>query len=391
VQASISYRASRRDACVPGLLWGLAFSIAALLGGCGSSAPPAPRKVPVTVVRLAARPISVTEEYPAQIEASNTVEIRPRVGGVLERQSAVEGQHVRSGQVLFEIDPEPYRAALAQAEAALARAEAAQAQAVRDLARAKPLSASDALSQRELDAAVAANAATAAEVRAAQAAVRTAELNLGYTTVRSPIDGQMSRALIRIGGLVTAYTTLLTTVYQTDPMYINFSIGEQRLLQLQHELGRPPDQQNRSKRQFHVFLADGTEIPTPAELNFVDPAVDIRTDTLAVRLAVPNTKQLLRAGQYAKVSVDASAPPNALSVPQRAIQQLQDKNFVWIVDADGKAQPRNVVLGARVGSDILVETGLAPGDSVVVDGVQKLRPGTPVDSESHATDAKVAS
>src|SRR5262249_31006804 len=155
------------------------------------------------------------------------------------------------------IDPEPYRAALAQAQAALAQAEAAQAQAVRDLARAKPLSAIDALSQRELDAAEAANAATAAEVRAGQAAVKTAELNLGWTTVRAPIDGEMSRALIRIGGLVTANNTLLTTLYQTDPMYVNFSIGEQRLLQLQHELGRPPDQLNRSKRQFRVYLADG--------------------------------------------------------------------------------------------------------------------------------------
>jgi membrane fusion protein, multidrug efflux system len=379
---------SHRDASMTGLVWGLAFGLTVILGGCGSAAPPAQRKVPVTAIRLTARPISVTEEYPAQIEASNTVEIRPRVGGVLEHQSAVEGQHVKARQILFEIDPEPYRAALAQAQAALAQAEAAQAQAVRDLARAKPLSAIDALSQRELDAAEAANAATAASVRAAQAAVRTAELNLGYTVVRAPIDGEMSRALIRIGGLVTAYTTLLTTVYQTDPMYINFSIAEQRLLQLQHELGRPPDQQNRSKRQFRVYLADGQEIPMAAELNFVDAAVDVRTDTLPVRLAVPNPRQLLRAGQYAKVTVDASAPPDALSVPQRAVQELQDKNFVWIVDADGKAQPRNIVLGPRVGTDILIEKGLAPGDSVVVDGVQKLKPGTPVDTEAHGAEAK---
>jgi len=362
--------------------------VASGLSGCGPSAAPAPRKIAVTAIRLASRPISVTEEYPAQIEASNTVEIRPRVGGVLERQSAVEGEPVKAGQILFEIDPEPYRAALAQAQATLAQAEAAQAQAVRDLARAKPLSAIDALSQRELDAAEAANAATAAEVRAAQAAVRTAELNLGYTVVRSPIDGQMSRAQIRIGGLVTAYTTLLTTVYQTDPMYINFSIGEQRLLQLQRELGRPPDQRNPSKREFRVYLADGEEIPTPAVLNFVDAAVDLRTDTLPVRLALPNPKQLLRAGQYAKVTVDAIAPPNALSVPQRAVQELQDKNFVWVVDAEGKAQPRNIVLGPRVGSDILVIDGLKAGDSVVIDGVQKLKPGTPVDAKAPETEAK---
>ena len=369
-----------RSAGVRAILIGAGIGSALLGIGCGGSSPPSVRRVPVNTITLVGRSISVTEEYPAQIEASNTVEIRPRVGGVLERQSAVEGQRVRAGEILFEIDPQPYRAALAQAQAALALAEAAQAQAVRDLARAKPLSALDALSQRELDAAEAANAATLAQVRAAHAAVKTAELNLGYTVVRAPIDGDMSRAQIRIGGLVTAYTTLLTTVYQTDPMYINFSIGEQRLLQLQRELGRPPDQRNPSKRRFRVFLADGEEIPSAAELNFVDAAVDLRTDTLPLRLVVPNPKSLLRAGQYAKVTVDTAARPDSLSVPQRAVQELQDKNFVWVVDGEGKAQMRDITLGARVGSDILIEKGVAAGDAVVVDGMQKLKPGSLVES-----------
>jgi len=354
------------------------FSTVLFLGSCGKSAPPAPSPVPVTVVHLVNRPITVAEEYPAQLEASNTVEIRPRVGGVLERAAAVEGQPVKSGQVLFVIDPQPYRAALAQAQATLAQAEAAQAQAKRDLARAQPLSKLDALSQRELDAAVAADAATAAQVRAAQAAVRTAELNLGYTEVHAPIDGVMSRAQIRLGGLVTAYTTLLTTVYQTDPMYVNFSIGEQRLLQLQRELGRPPDQRNPSQRAFRVLLADGEEIQTPARLDFIDAAVDLKTDTLPVRLAIANPKQLLRAGQYVKVSVETAAPSHALLIPQRAVQELQDKTFVWVVGGDGKAQQRDVTMGPRMGADWIVEKGLAAGDTVIVDGVQKLKPGTPV-------------
>jgi len=364
------------------------FSTVLLLGSCGKSAPPAPSPVPVTVVHLVNRPITVAEEYPAQLEASNTVEIRPRVGGVLERAAAVEGQRVKSGEVLFVIDPQPYRAALAQAQATLAQAEAAQAQAKRDLARAQPLSKLDALSQRELDAAVAADAATAAQVRAAQAAVRTAELNLGYTEVHAPIDGVMSRAQIRIGGLVTAYTTLLTTVYQTDPMYVNFSIGELRLLQLQRELGRPPDQRNPSRRAFHVLLADGEEIQTQARLDFIDAAVDLKTDTLAVRLAIANSKQLLRAGQYVKVSVETAAPSDALLIPQRAVQELQDKNFVWVVGGDGKAQQRDVTMGPRVGADWIVEKGLAAGDTVIVDGVQKLKPGTPVDTAQQPAVAK---
>ncbi len=388
MKAQKSLRAARFAHRHLGHSLGVGVATGLLIAGCSGGGPPAARRVAVNAITLEGHPISVTEEYPAQIEASNTVEIRPRVGGVLERQSAVEGQRVRAGQILFEIDAQPYRAALAQAEAALALAEAAQAQAVRDLARAKPLSALDALSQRELDAAEAANSATAAQVRAAEASVKTAQLNLGYTVVRAPIDGDMSRAQIRIGGLVTAYTTLLTTVYQTDPMYINFSIGEQRLLQLQKELGRAPDQRNPSKRQFRVFLADGAEIPATAELNFVDAAVDLRTDTLPLRLLVPNPKTLLRAGQYAKVTVDTAARPDSISVPQRAVQELQDKNFVWIVDGDGKAQTRDVTLGARVGADILIEKGLASGDTVVVDGMQKLKAGSLVDTAPQAAPGK---
>jgi membrane fusion protein (multidrug efflux system) len=353
-----------------------------LAAGCGGSGPPAPHRVAVTAMSITPHPVTVEQEYPAQLEASNTVEIRPRVGGVLERQEAVEGQRVKAGQILFVIDRQPYEAALAQAQATLAQAQAAKAQAERDLERARPLSQLDALSQRELDAAIAAGAATKAQVEAAQAAVRTAELNLDYTIVRAPIDGLMSRALIRIGGLVTAYTTLLTTVYKTDPMYVNFSISEQRLLEVQRELGRPPDQRNPSKRRFRVFLADGSEIETPADLNFVDAAVDLRTDTLPVRLAIQNPKQLLRAGQYVKVSVDNPVQADAIVVPQRAIQELQDKRFVWTVDKDGKAAPRDVTLGTRIGQDWLVLKGLAAGDTVVIDGTQKLREGTLVDAEA---------
>jgi membrane fusion protein, multidrug efflux system len=366
------------------VLLGVAF----LGSGCGGSGPPPSRGVPVNVMRITPHPVSVPLEYPAQLEASNTVEIRPRVGGVLERQEAVEGQRVKVRQILFVIDRQPYEAALAQAQATLAQAQAAKAQAERDLERARPLSQLDALSQRELDAAIAAGAATTAQVQAAQAAVRTAELNLEWTIVRAPIDGVMSRALIRLGGLVTAYSTLLTTVYKTDPMYVNFSISEQRLLQLQRELGRPPDQRNPSNTKFHVFLTDGSELETPAQLDFVDAAVDLRTDTLPMRLAIPNPNQLLRAGQFVKVAVETPVQADAIVIPQRAVQELQDKHFVWIVDKDHKAAARDVVLGARIGQDTLVVKGLAAGDVVVIDGTQKLRERTPVDTDPKPTGEK---
>jgi membrane fusion protein (multidrug efflux system) len=353
----------------------------AIATGCRGKSTPAPPPIPVATLTMSYRPTAITRDYPAQLEASNTVEIRPQVGGILYRQNAVEGTGVSRGQTLFEIDPRPYQDALLQAQATLAQAHAQRAQAVRDLERARSLTAIDALSQRELDAAVAANDSSAAQVRGAEAAVKNAQLNLGYTKVTAPIDGFMSRALIRVGGVVTAYTTLLTTVYQSDPMYVDFSIGEQTVLQLQHELGRPINQRNPSERQFHILLGDGSEYELPAKLNFVDAAVDARTDTLAVRVTVPNPNQILRAGQYVRVVVSTRERPNALLLPQRAVQVLQDKNFVWIVDHDGKAQPRDVKMGPQLGSEWVVEQGLSPGDVVVVDGTQKLKAGVRVQAQ----------
>jgi len=353
----------------------------ALAAGCGSKSTPPPPAVPVATLTMRYKPTAITQVYPAQLEASNTVEIRPQVGGILLRQEAEEGTKVSRGQTLFEIDPRPYDAALLQAQAALAQAHAQQMEAERDLVRARSLTAIDALSQRELDAAIAAHDSTTAQVKGAEAAVKSAQLNLGYTRVTAPIDGFMSRALIRVGGVVTAYSTLLTTVYQSDPMYADFSIGEQPLLQLQHELGRSVSQRNPSQRQFHILLGDGTEYELPAKLNFIDAAVDPRTDTLAVRVTVPNPKQLLRAGQYVRVVVSTRERPNALLLPQRAVQVLQDKNFVWVVDHDGKARPRDVKMGPQLGSEWVVEQGLLPGDVVVVDGTQKLKAGVRVQAQ----------
>src|ERR1700741_1873738 len=209
---------------------------------CSKKRPPAPPAVEVSAVTVKPRAATVGTDYVAQTEAVNTVEIRPRVGGVLEKQLPIEGEHLKVGELLFVIDQQPYIAALAQAQAALAQSQAALIQSQRDLARAKSLSEIDAVSQQELDAAVAKNDANQASVDANRAAVRTATLNLGYTTITSPIDGVMGRAQLRLGALVTANTTLLTTLYQTDRMYVNFSISEQRLLTLQRELGRAPNQ-----------------------------------------------------------------------------------------------------------------------------------------------------
>ena len=351
-----------------------------MLTACGKRDPPAPPAAAVSTLTVTPQAAAVFEDYVAQTEAVNTVEIRPRVGGVLEKQVPIEGQRVKVGALLFVIDQQPYIAALAQAKAALAQSEAALVQSQRDLGRAKSLSEIDAVSQQELDAVVAKNDANRASVDAGRALVRTAELNLGYTTITSPIDGVMGRAQLRLGGLVTANSTVLTTLYQTDTIYVNFSISEQRLLTLQRQLGRAPNQDSPTPPPFRIFLADGSEYSQRPRLNFIDPAVDQRTGTLAIRLEVDNPEHLLHAGQFARVQVATAQLSDAIVLPQRAIQELQGKYYVWIVDSQSKAQQRDVLMGPRIGSSWQVQQGLKAGDVVVVDGVQRLKPGSAVNA-----------
>lgn len=353
--------------------------LSAWLAACSSSAPPATPPPPLVVVKkIAPAEARVTIDYVAQTEALNEVEIRPRVGGLLETQAAVEGTRVKKGQLLFVIDAQPYEAAVAQAKASLALAQSAFDQADRDLARVKPLSTIDAVSQQELDAAIARHDASNAQVEAARAALQTAQLNLGYTRITSPIDGVIGRAQLKVGGLVTAYTTLLTTVYSTDPMYVNFAISESRVLEIQREMGVALDQAAKSNRTFKVLLGDGSEYPHPGRLNFIDAAVDNATGTLKLRLEVPNPDQLLRANQFARVRVTRQNLKDALLVPQRAVQEFQGKNYVWVIDAESKAQQRDVTMGARVDANWIVSKGLSAGEVLVVEGMQKLKPGAAV-------------
>ena len=346
-----------------------------LLAACSDKpAAAAPAAPDVTVLIVQPREASITVEYVAETEAFNTVEIRSRVGGLLEKQDAMEGAAVKKGQVLFVIDSQPYLAARSEARAAVAQAQAATQQAERDYERVAPLAKLNAVSQQEVDAVTARRAAARASVDSAQAALKTAELNLDYTTVTSPIDGIVGRAQLRVGGLVTAYTTLLTTVYDTDPMYVNFSISERRMLELQHRFGFTREKPN-PELAFRLILADGVEYPHPARLDFIEAAVDQNTGTLPVRLRVDNAQGELLDGQFARVMVETNRISDALLIPQRAVQELQGKTSVWVIDADNKAQSRDLRLGARIDSDWLVQEGLKAGERVVVEGVQKMKPG----------------
>lgn len=356
-------------------------SLAALiaLAGCnGKGGPPQFPPPDVNVIKVATEPVTVFEEYVGQTEAVDTVEIRARVSGLLEKQAFEDGGRVAAGSVLFIIDPQPYKAALDQAKAALALAQAQHLNSKQQLERVRPLAKERALSQQDLDTAVAKEAIDAATEEAARAQVRTAELNLDYTTIRAPRDGVISKALIKAGGLVNASTTLLTTLYSVNPIYVNFTVSELKLLELQRDLNRNPNDTKGKLPAFKLRLADGSEYKLPGKINFVDTAVDSKTGTLQVRVQVPNPDSLLRAGQLVRVIMPSLTQKEAFRIPQQAVQEMQGKRSVLVVDGENKAQYREVVANSRSGNDWIVESGLQPGELVIVEGTGKSRPGAPV-------------
>jgi len=344
-----------------------------LLTACTPKQPPAPAPAEVRALKLVAQPAVVSADYAATVAAAEQVEIRARVGGLLERRLAAEGQPVRRGQALFQLDRQPLRDALIQAEAALLQAQAASTQTARELQRAQSLGSSGALSQQELDAASSRAQSAAAAAQSAQAAVAHARSQLGYAEIQSPIDGVMGRAELRDGALVSAYSSLLTTVYATDPLYVNFALSEQELGALQ-PAGAAPAQ----VLKVRLLLNDGSLYAQAPALDLIDPAVNPQTGTIGLRLRVSNPQQALRPGQYLRVRLTTRELPAAILVPQRAVQELQGKRYVWIVDASGKAQQRDVQLGAQIGSDWLVLNGLEAGAILITDGAQRLRPGVAV-------------
>ena len=341
-----------------------------------NAAPPQPPPPEVSVIKVTTAPVTVYQEYAAQAEAVEAVEIRSRVNGILERQAFRDGAKVKRGDLLFVIDQQPYIAALAQAKANLAQAQASYLNSQQNLARLRPLLADQAISQQDLDAAIAKERADAAAVAAGQAQVKQAELNLDYTTIRAPRDGVTSRALIKTGGLVNASSTLLTTLYSIDPVYVYFTISEQNLAQLQKQFDLRG--QKNPAPPFRLKLIDGSDYQYSGKLNFVDAAVDPKNGTLQVRLSVPNPQEALRPGQFVRVVAPAQQNPRAILVPQKAVQELQGKYSVFVVGPDNKAIYRDIRATMRVGNDWVVESGLNPGETVVVEGISKIRPGAPV-------------
>ena len=362
----------------------------ALLAGCEPKAqPPGPPPPAVTVITAEPRQVAVTYEYVGQTAGYREVEVRARVTGIVQRRNYKEGNPVKRGESLFTIDPEPFRVAVARAEADLGVTQARLEQARRDVARLKPVLEAKAVSQKELDDAMSAARIAEAEVKSAQARLNEAKLNVGYTRVESPISGVSSRAAVSEGTLVSGPNVLLTTVTQIDPMYVIFGIPDREYLAIRRdvEAGRlklPAG--NRFKTT--VKLADGSIYAKSGDMNFTDVRVNSQTGTSEARAEFANAQHQLRAGEFVRVVLEGAVRPSAIVVPQRAVLEGPKDKFVYVVNAESKVEPRPVQVGEWAGDGWIIESGLKAGDRVVVDGVMKIGPGAPV--QVAAGDAKSA-
>lgn len=353
---------------------------AALLLGCGkkeASPPPNIPEVVVMTIQPQSAPVSV--EYVAQTQSSRLVNIYSRISGFLDRRVYTEGEMVKQGQVLFQIDPKPFQVQLAQAEAALTRQKAALEVARSTLARTKPLVAQNALSLKDLDDATAQFESASAAVEQSKAQVESARLNLSYCTITSPCDGVTSAALQQDGTYISPQNSQLTTVMILSPIWVNFSISENELQRFRNQIAKglvlPPP---KNSYTVEVVLVDGSIFPSTGRLTFAEPMYNSQSGTFLVRASVDNPDGILRPNQYVRVRLKGAVRPNAVLIPQRAVQMGTRGHFVWVVNHDDTVDPRPVTVGEWYGDDWFIDDGLQAGERIVVDGGMMLHPGSKV-------------
>ncbi len=359
----------------------LALALAVSAAACGKKEQGAAAPPEVFVADVIQRDVPVFLELVGQTKGSQDVEIRARVEGYLDSVSFTEGSFVRRGQLLYQIDPKPLEATLARAKAELETCKARLAKTNNDVARLTPLAAQQAVSQQELDNALAARDAARAQVDAAQAAVEKAALDLGYTTIRSPIDGVVGTTNVKAGNLVgRGESTLLTTVSQVDPILFRAGMSEAEYLRLARRLQE--DKVAGVKAEplpLELILADGTVLPQKGTMDAIERAVDASTGTLMIQARFPNPDRLLRPGQYGRMRGQVETKKGALLVPQRSVTELQNLYSVAVLVGGDKIAFRNVKVGPRVDGLWVIEEGLRPGEKVVVEGLQRVREGSVVD------------
>lgn len=390
---------------------------------------------PVSVLEVQAQDVPIYGQYAAQTFARDLVEVRGRVDGFIEKRLFQVGADVRAGQVLYQLDLRPYAAdvdkakgdvaqseanlefakkqvALIQAQANLAQAKANLVKAEQDVDRLRPLVSQDAAAKQDLDnamaaldankanvAALTANVeqtrlqartnidAAAAQVASNKALLHTAELNLGYATITAPIAGRIGDSLIEVGGLVSKTATQpLTTIVPLDPIWVRFKVSEAEYLAYE----KSKERQSSVGTPIRLVLADDSMFPHQGQIRNTVNQVDLKTGTLEVQGTFPNPEHSLLPGQFGRVRLLTREAKNVIVVPQRAVQELQSMQSVFTVGPDGKAQARNIVTGDRTGEGWIVTQGLKPGDKVIVEGVQKVRPGAPVQPTPYKAHAMVA-
>lgn len=353
-----------------------------VLDGCKRQGGPPPSRVPeVSVVVVQPERVELTTELPGRTTAFLVAEIRPQVNGLVQKRLFEEGSEVEAGQVLYQIDPAPFQAALDSAEASLARAEAALGSIRLRAERYGDLLADKAISQQDYDDAVAAMAQAEAQVQVSKAAVETARINLGYTEIKAPISGRIGKSSVTAGALVTAYQPVaLATIQQLDPIYVDVPQSTTELLQLKRRLadGRL-SHDGEGQNSVRIIQEDGMPHPLEGTLEFRDVTVERTTGSVILRIVVPNPESSLLPGMFVRAVLKEGVNEEAILVPQQSVQRTHKGDpFALVVDEKETVAMRPLTLDRAVGNQWLVASGLARGDRVIVEGIQWVRPGVPV-------------
>ncbi len=377
---------------VPNFLVILGIALVFIAGCGGESKPPAPPSPSVIVAPVVQKTVSIYGEYVGQTESPRSIELRARVEGFLDKINFKEGNLVNKGDLLFIIDPRKYRADLQQAKAQLAGNKAALLKARQDAKRYQSLHAKDAVSTSRLESVVAHEKQMEATVRADYQLLEQAKLNLSFTKVFAPLSGRIGRTDVRVGSLVgKADPTLLATISQVDPVFVNISVSERDYLLTAKRMddikkNQPAGEHNAKKKSsLTMILADDSVHAFNGTINFVGRTVDEFTSTLPLRIEFPNPKGILRPGQFARIRAVLSEHPNALLIPQRAVQEGMEGTSVFVVSADNIVEKRRIKVGSRQGSQWVIEEGLRPGEQVITEGLQKVRPGIQVNLTTEQT------
>jgi membrane fusion protein (multidrug efflux system) len=380
-------RISHFQGCILILILPLLFS------GLGCHKEPAPRASPPEVLVLSLSPtnVPIVEEWIGTLDGDVNAQIRAQVSGYLLTQNYAEGTPLRKGDLMFQIDPRPFQAVLDQARARLAQDQATLEKNRQDVERYTPLAKVQAISRQELDTAIQATLASEAQIKADEAAIETAMLNLSFTRITSPIDGLAGVAQGQLGDLVSSSSGVLARVSSINPIKVYFQVSEQSYLNFWRYYAAPEDNSNHPPLQLEMILSDGSVYPEKGQFAFASRAVNIGTGTLQITGLFPNPKLIIRPGQYARVRAQTLTRTNALLVPQRAVTQLQGSYQVAVVGQSNKVSLRPVKVGEQIGSQWIVEQGLKPGERVIVEGSQKAKEGAQVNPQPFIAAPHIAS